>query len=140
MATPEGSWQEIHIAPGARVEGSRLIGKDLDGREVTIELGESIAMGLAGGGVHFPKLLPTVGPFTEYIWAAMRHATFKPLEDGTIWGEIAGLQGVWANAASVDACRMELQSVLEDWIMVGIALHHPIPPVDGIELRVGQAA
>ena len=130
--------QEIHIAPGARVEGNRLIGKDLDGREITIELGEPLVMGLAGGGVHFPKLLPTVGPFTEYVYAAMRRVTFKPLDDGTIWGEIPGLQGVWANADTVDACRMELQSVLEDGIMVGIALRHPIPPVDGIALRAGQ--
>ena len=83
--------------------------------------------------------LPAVGPFTEYVRAAMLRATFKPLEDGTVWGEIPGLQGLWANADTIEECRAELQSVLEDWVLVGIALHHAIPPVDGIELRVGQA-
>lgn len=35
---------------------------------------------------------------TEYIHAAMRRATYEILSDGTFYGEIPGLQGVYANA------------------------------------------
>ena len=35
---------------------------------------------------------------TAYIQAAMRHATYKLLDDGTFFGEIPDLQGVWGNA------------------------------------------
>ena len=48
---------------------------------------------------------------TEYISAAMERAEYERLDDGTHYGEIPGLQGVWANAATTDGCRRELQEV-----------------------------
>lgn len=59
----------------------------------------------------------------EYMDKAMRHAQFKRLEDGTIFGSILGFQGVWADAATEDDCRSELREVLEGWILLGIANH-----------------
>ena len=38
-----------------------------------------------------------------YLDAAMRHAEYKKLEDGTWFGQIPGLQGVWANGATVES-------------------------------------
>ena len=46
---------------------------------------------------------------TDYIFAAMRHAHYEILEDETYYGEIPGLQGVYANADSLEECRDELQ-------------------------------
>lgn len=47
---------------------------------------------------------------TEYIATAMRQATYEILpDDGTFYGEIPLCQGVWANAATLEACRDELQ-------------------------------
>ncbi len=72
---------------------------------------------------------------TEYIKAAMRRAKYEILEDdGSFYGEIPECQGVWANAATLEACRDELQEVLEDWLFIGIYLHHPLPVIDDIEL------
>ncbi len=52
---------------------------------------------------------------TSYIQAAMHRATYEILsEDGSYYGEIPRFQGVWANAPTLEACREELQSVLED--------------------------
>lgn len=51
---------------------------------------------------------------TRYIQAAMRHATYKLFEDGAFWGEIPQVPGVWAHVATLEACRDELQDVLED--------------------------
>ena len=71
----------------------------------------------------------------SYIQAAMRKAVYEILpEDGTYYGEIPGLQGVWANEPTLEDCREELQSVLEDWILVRIADHLEIPAIEGINL------
>lgn len=73
--------------------------------------------------------------FTQYITAAMNQATYKILEDGTYYGEIPALQGVWANEPTLEGCRTQLQEVLEEWILLGLHLHHTMPIVDGIDLN-----
>lgn len=78
---------------------------------------------------------------TKYIQAAMRHAHYEILpDDGTVYGEISGFQGVLANADTVEACREELQEVLEDWLLLKIADHDPLLTVDGISLIIKEAA
>ena len=71
---------------------------------------------------------------TSYIHEAMRLAKYGILEDGTYYGEIPGFQGVWANAELLDACREELQSALEDWLILGLRMGHALPVVAGIDL------
>jgi predicted RNase H-like HicB family nuclease len=71
---------------------------------------------------------------TEYIQAAMSKARYEILEDGTFYGEIPGLQGVYANERTLEECRKVLQEVLEDWIVLGLRLGHELPTVAGIEL------
>jgi len=73
---------------------------------------------------------------SKYLQAAMRHATYKILEDGTYYGEIPGFRGVLANAETLEDCREQLQEVLEDWILVGVRLGHRLPVVDKISLVV----
>ncbi len=50
-----------------------------------------------------------------YTRAAMSRASYEILPDGSYYAEIPGCQGVWANSATLDECRAELQEVLEDW-------------------------
>ena len=58
----------------------------------------------------------------------MQKATYEILsDDGSFYGEIPGFQGVWANAATSESCREELQSVLEDWILVRVTDRLPLP-------------
>jgi predicted RNase H-like HicB family nuclease len=71
---------------------------------------------------------------TKYIEAAMHRATYELLEDGTFYGRIPECQGVWANAETLEACRDELQEVLEGWIILGLRLSHTLPIIDGIDL------
>ena len=76
---------------------------------------------------------------TEYIREAMRKARFNILsDDGTFYGEIAGFDGVWANAETLEACRDELEEVLGEWISFRISRNLPLPTVDGIELRIKE--
>ena len=72
---------------------------------------------------------------TDYIGAALAQAHYEILDDGTFYGEIPGLPGVLANAVTLEACRDELQDVLEEWIILGLRLGHSLPPVAGIQLN-----
>jgi predicted RNase H-like HicB family nuclease len=73
---------------------------------------------------------------TEYISQAMRQARYEILGDASFYGEIPGFQGVYANSDSLEACRTELQEVLEGWIVLGLRLGHPLPEVHGVRLEV----
>ena len=58
---------------------------------------------------------------TKYIKAATQQATYEILpDDGTFYGEIPSCQGIYANATTLEACREELQEVLEDWILLSL--------------------
>ena len=54
----------------------------------------------------------------EYIETAIKRAEYKKLEDGTWFGEIPGLKGVWANGKSIEECRDELIEVTEEWLLL----------------------
>jgi predicted RNase H-like HicB family nuclease len=74
---------------------------------------------------------------TDYIRAAMAQARYEILEDdGTYYGEIPGFRGVFANAATLEACREELQSVLEGWLMLGLRLGHELPVIGNLDPNV----
>ena len=78
---------------------------------------------------------------TRYIQAAMRGAVYEILpDDGSYYGRIPGLDGVWANAATLEACREELAEVLEEWILLGVSRQQSLPVIDGIELTVKEVA
>lgn len=65
---------------------------------------------------------------TRYISGAMHRATDEILpDDGTFYGEIPGFQGVYANAATLEACRDELEEVLEGWILFRVSHNFPLP-------------
>ncbi len=72
----------------------------------------------------------------SYIEQAMEKAVYKIMEsEGTYWGEIPGLQGVWARHATLEGCRRELREALSDWIALRLRLGLPIPVVAGIDLN-----
>lgn len=77
---------------------------------------------------------------TKYIKAAMNKARYEILPDGTFYGEIVGLDGVYANEDTLETCRNELEEVLEGWILVRVSFHFPLPIVDGVELNIGEVA
>ncbi len=78
---------------------------------------------------------------TDYIQAAMRKAHYENLSDGEgYFGSITELQGIWANADTLEACREELQEVLEEWIILGLKMGTFIPVLDGIELNIKREA
>src|ERR1039458_4738859 len=66
---------------------------------------------------------------TEYIEAAMRHAKYEIFPgDNTFYGEIGECKGVWANEATLEECREDLRSALEDWLLFSLTkqLRNPV--------------
>ena len=78
---------------------------------------------------------------TSYINAAMRKAHYGILRDREgYFGNIKGINGVWANADTLEACREELREVLEEWIILGLKMDHPIPVIEGIDINIKEVA
>ncbi len=76
---------------------------------------------------------------TNYLRAAMRRARYEILtDDRTFYGEIPGFEGVYANADTLEACREELEEVLEEWVLFRISKNLLLPVVDGIELTIKE--
>src|SRR4051812_11397446 len=74
-------------------------------------------------------------PLTAYIEGAMELAHYDKLDNGSFAGEIPKLPGVIAFARTLKDCEKELRSTLEDWILVGLRLGHPLQKLAGIVLN-----
>ncbi len=72
---------------------------------------------------------------TEYMDQAMARAVYDKLEDGTFSGRIPQCKGVVAFGKTLRKCEDDLRSTLEDWILVGLKLGHPLSLVAGIDLN-----
>ena len=72
---------------------------------------------------------------SDYVARAMAEAVYDKLEDSTFAGRIPSCPGVVAFAPTLRECEDELHSTLEDWILVGLRLGHPLPIIAGIDLN-----
>ena len=72
---------------------------------------------------------------SEYIVKKLKQARYRLLKDGSYFGEIPGLKGVWATAKNLENCRKELQEVLEDWLVLKVRDREKIP---GFEIKVDR--
>ncbi|MBW4695534.1 MAG: type II toxin-antitoxin system HicB family antitoxin [Lyngbya sp. HA4199-MV5] len=73
---------------------------------------------------------------TRYIETAMHNATYSIQEDGSYLGEILPLPDVWSHADTLEACRLSLQEILEEWIILALNSHQSIPDIDGANLAI----
>ena len=70
--------------------------------------------------------------FAEYIAAALERAKYEIIDDPEpYYASVPGLPGVWATGKTIEECRRELISTIEGWIVLGLRMGHPIPPIDG---------
>jgi predicted RNase H-like HicB family nuclease len=72
---------------------------------------------------------------TDYVERALSLAVFERLEDNTYAGRIPPCPGVLAFAPTLRSCKAELRSTLEDWLLVGLKLGHPLPVLGEIDLN-----
>ncbi len=71
-----------------------------------------------------------------YLDQALRRARYTQVEDGSFCAEVGGLRGVIALGATLEDCRENLQEVIEEWVLLRVAQHLPIPVLDGVRIRV----
>ncbi|GGA30974.1 type II toxin-antitoxin system HicB family antitoxin [Okeania sp. KiyG1] len=77
----------------------------------------------------------------EYLQKAMQAANYDILEeDQGFYGSISGAAGVWATGSTLEECRQELLEVLEEWVLIGVAMGHELPEFDGVSLKVESVA
>jgi len=75
----------------------------------------------------------------EYVKSAMKIAHYERLEDDrSYYGTINGFEGVYANEATLEECRDELESVLEDWILFSVSKNAELPVINGLSLKVKE--
>ena len=72
---------------------------------------------------------------SDYVEHALAQAQYEKFEDASFGGHIAACTGVVAFGATLRECEEELRSTLEDWILLGLKLKHPLPVIDGIDLN-----
>ena len=76
---------------------------------------------------------------SDYVADALVQATYEKLEDGSYAGRVPSLSGSGRLGASLRECENEMRSTLEDWVLVGLQLKHPLPIVQGIHLNKERA-
>jgi predicted RNase H-like HicB family nuclease len=89
--------------------------------------------------IYIPSLTKTIVMFAEYIKAAMDKAVYEIIDDPEpFYGEIPELQGVWATGKTLEACRDDLMSALEDWIAFRLRTGRSIPTIGGASIAVSS--
>ena len=73
--------------------------------------------------------------FEEYLNAGMKLPTYEILENNEgFYGCIPGAKGVWGNAQTLEECRDELRSALEEWSLFKIAKGDDLPVFSGFSI------
>jgi predicted RNase H-like HicB family nuclease len=72
----------------------------------------------------------------HFLDVAMEMASYEIIEDdNTYWGEIPGLQGLWARHQTLAGCQRELREALSDWVALRLRLGLEIPELARINLN-----
>jgi predicted RNase H-like HicB family nuclease len=67
---------------------------------------------------------------TEYIKAALEKARYEIIDDeDPYYGEIPGLDGVWASGKTLEECRQNLVEVIDGWLVVRLKRGLNIPAI-----------
>jgi predicted RNase H-like HicB family nuclease len=72
---------------------------------------------------------------SNYIEKALAKAQYDKLDDNSYAGRIPVCLGVVAFGKTLKECEDELQSVLEEWIYLGLRQGHRLPVLQGINLN-----
>lgn len=58
----------------------------------------------------------------DYIRAALARAHYEIIEDAEpFYGEVPELRGVWATGETLEACRDNLESTVEGWLLMRLS-------------------
>lgn len=72
---------------------------------------------------------------SEFINKRLKEARYKLLKNGSYFGKITSLRGVWASAKNLEDCRNQLREVLEDWLVLKVSTGDSVP---GFQIKIDQ--
>lgn len=73
----------------------------------------------------------------DYLSAALESAHYELIEDEEpFYASVPGLEGVWATGKSLEECRRNLSSAIEDWILFSVRMGVALPSVAGVSLTI----
>ncbi len=75
----------------------------------------------------------------HYVEAALHRARYTQIEDGAYCAEVRGLKGVIATGDTLEACRAQLEEVIEEWILVRVARGLAVPALGSARIRIRRA-
>ncbi len=76
---------------------------------------------------------------SKYVAKALECAVYEKIDDGNHCASVRGLRGVLAVGPAFEVCRRQLAEVVEEWVLVRVARHLPIPKLGGVAIRVRRA-
>ncbi|MBL7163132.1 MAG: type II toxin-antitoxin system HicB family antitoxin [Anaerolineales bacterium] len=72
----------------------------------------------------------------NYIQTALDQAHYEIIhDDESYYGEVPGLEGVWATGKTLEKCRTNLAGAVEDWIFFSIARGLQIPALGDVVIQ-----
>jgi predicted RNase H-like HicB family nuclease len=77
---------------------------------------------------------------STYVSEALRRARYQLIEADLFCATVPGLRGVIATGNSLERCRAELVSVLEEWILVRVAHGRTIPALGRHKIEIRKAS
>ncbi len=72
---------------------------------------------------------------TQYIRAAMHEAHYELMENGRYFATVPSCPGLWAEGATLEESRDELESTLEDWILLKVRFGDTMPVIAGVDIN-----
>jgi predicted RNase H-like HicB family nuclease len=73
--------------------------------------------------------------FLQYFACALRRAEYEQLPSGEWYAHIPGFAGLWANGATVEDTRDDLQTALDEWLLINVFVaKRELPPIEGFDL------
>ncbi len=77
----------------------------------------------------------------DYLNAALDRATYEIIDDEEpYYGEIPGVEGVWATGTTLEACRRNLKAALEDWIVFSLQRGTDLPRIGDVIIQPPRKA
>jgi predicted RNase H-like HicB family nuclease len=73
----------------------------------------------------------------DYLSAALERAHYELIaDDEPFYASVPGLDGVWATGSSLEECRRNLTSAIEDWILFSVRMGVSLPPIGEVSLSI----
>ena len=83
--------------------------------------------------INTPEILANkrnIKMITEYINAALSQAKYEIIDDEEpYYGEVPGLEGVWASGKTLEECRHNLAEVIDGWLVVRLKRGLSVPAI-----------